>query len=155
MCLYDRILIIFCDGVEPLIFVFRAIEPAIVVRLAEVMALIDREEGDPPGTRPMEAAREKGPVEKGVDDRKNDRTNVPLNDRNRGSSEPPPEDGLNPRQRWYLEALAAGKELRANDLRHRWGVSEKTARRDVAVLKERGIIEFVGPPRTGRYRRRS
>jgi hypothetical protein len=122
--------------------------------IAEVMALIDREKGGPPGTRPMEAARENGPAEKGLDDRKNDRTNDPINDRNRGSSEPPPGDGLNPRQRWYLEALAAGKEVRADDLRHRWSVSEKTARRDVAALKERGMIEFVGPLRTGRYRLR-
>lgn len=122
--------------------------------IAEVMALIDREEAGPPGNRPKEAAREKGPAEKGLDDRKNDRTNVPINDHNWGASEPPPEDGLKPRQRWYLEALAAGKEVRADDLRRCWGVSEKTARRDVAALKERGLIEFVGPLRTGRYRLR-
>jgi DeoR/GlpR family transcriptional regulator of sugar metabolism len=32
------------------------------------------------------------------------------------------------------------------------GVSEKTARRDMAALKTRGMIEFVGPLRTGGYR---
>lgn len=86
------------------------------------------------------------------DDRKNDRINDPTNDRNRGPSRPSSEDGLNPRQRWYLEALAAGKEVRADDLRRRWGVSEKTARRDVAALKARDMIEFIGPLRTGQYR---
>ena len=53
-----------------------------------------------------------------------------------------------------LEALAAGEEVRAVDLRRRWGVSEKTARRDVAALKDRGMIEFVGSLRMGRYRLR-
>lgn len=51
---------------------------------------------------------------------------------------------FNPRQCWYVDALALGKAVRADDLRRRWGVSEKTARRDVAALKERGMIEFVG-----------
>lgn len=63
-----------------------------------------------------------------------------------------PHGSLNQRQRWYLDALAAGKEVRADDLRRRWDVSEKTARRDVAALKKRGMIEFVGSFRRGRYR---
>jgi len=81
-----------------------------------------------------------------------DRNNNPINDRINESPDPSPKDGLNPRQRWYLKALVAGKEVRATDLQRHWGVSEKTARRDVAALKDRGVIEFVGPLRTGRYR---
>jgi DNA-binding IclR family transcriptional regulator len=58
---------------------------------------------------------------------------------------------INLRQHWYLDALAAGRDVRADDLCRRWSVSEKTARRDVAALKRRGMIEFVGSRRSGRY----
>src|SRR3546814_15925914 len=63
---------------------------------------------------------------RGSDDRASDR----INDRNRGLTAPGPEEWLNPRQRWFLEALTVGKEVRSGDLRRRWGVSEKTARRE-------------------------
>lgn len=32
------------------------------------------------------------------------------------------------------------------------GVAEKTAKRDLAALKARALIQFVGPPKTGSYR---
>jgi hypothetical protein len=48
--------------------------------------------------------------------------------------------------------LDADKKVRADDLRHRWGVTERRARRDVAALKERAIIAFVGPFKKGGYR---
>lgn len=78
------------------------------------------------------------------DDRKSDRTNDPVR--------PAPGVRLNPRQRWYLEALASGQDVRARHLQRLWSVSEKTARRDVAALKGCGMIEFIGPLRTGKYR---
>lgn len=120
--------------------------------MIEVVGLVERERLGPSDGYSMGTEQHGGPAESGLDDRKNDRTNDPINDRNREPVAPPLEDGLNPRQRWYIEALAAGKEVRADDLRRRWGVSEKTARRDVALLKDRGMIEFVGSLRTGRYR---
>ena len=58
---------------------------------------------------------------------------------------------LNERQRWFLEELARGRSVRTVDLAMQWGVVEKTARRDIAGLKEAGVIEFVGSPKTGRY----
>jgi hypothetical protein len=120
--------------------------------MIELWGLVERER-----TRRSEAgllgvALHERPVERGLDDRKNDRNDDPINDRNRGPVGPMPEGELTPRQRWYLEALSAGKEIRANDIRRRWSVSEKTARRDIGTLKKRGVIEFVGPPRAGRYR---
>jgi hypothetical protein len=120
--------------------------------MVEVMDLVEREGFGPLDGHSTGTEQHDGPAEKGLDDRKNDRTNDQINNRNRGPSGTPSEHRLNPRQRWYLEALAAGKEVRADDLRRRWGVSEKTARRDVAALKDHGMIEFVGPLRTGRYR---
>jgi len=118
--------------------------------VAEVMALVRREVSGPAEDTAMDIDQRASRGGRGSDDRKDDR----INDRNRGSAGLTPKERLNARQRWYLEALAAGKEVRAGDLRRRWGVSEKTARRDVAALKDGGMIEFVGPPKTGRYRLR-
>jgi ATP-dependent DNA helicase RecG len=59
---------------------------------------------------------------------------------------------VNDRQRWFLEQLAAGKQIRASDLAVYWSISEKTAKRDIADLKRNGLIKFVGAPKNGFYR---
>jgi hypothetical protein len=59
---------------------------------------------------------------------------------------------LNARQLWFLQQLTVGRSVRAMDLRRQWAVSEKTAKRDIAVLKSNGLIEFVGSFKTGNYR---
>jgi hypothetical protein len=120
--------------------------------MVEVIGLVKREGLVSPETGAMGTDRAAGSVGIDANDRKNDRNDDRNDDRNPVSAGRPPERDLSPRQRWYLEGLAAGEEMRAADLRRRWGVSDKTARRDVAALKERGMIEFVGPSRTGRYR---
>ena len=61
---------------------------------------------------------------------------------------------VNARQRWLLEQLARGQRTKTADLAARFAVSEKTARRDIADLRELGLIEFVGAPKTGHYRLR-
>jgi len=61
---------------------------------------------------------------------------------------------LNERQRWFLQELARGARITAPELRRRFGVAEKTAKRDLGTLKLRGLIEFIGPPRGGVYRLR-
>jgi hypothetical protein len=122
--------------------------------MVEVMALVQREMSRPADASAMGADQHDGRPARGSDDRKNDPINDPINHRKSDPASASPEDGLNPRQRWYREALAAGRAVRAGDLQRRWDVSEKTARRDLAALKERGMIEFVGPHRTGRYRLR-
>lgn len=116
--------------------------------MVEVMAMAEQERSGPAQTGSAGVDQHGGRTGTGSDDRKND----PINDRINDPVSPSSDDGLNARQRWYLEALAAGREVRAGDLQRRWDVSEKTARRDVAALKERGMIEFVGPLRRGRYR---
>lgn len=58
----------------------------------------------------------------------------------------------NDRQQWFLEQLAAGNQSRASDLAAYWSISEKTAKRDIADLKKKGVIEFVGAPKKGLYR---
>ena len=56
------------------------------------------------------------------------------------------------RQRWFLEQLAASKQVRAADLAAYWSISEKTGKRDIADLKRKGLVEFVGVPKNGFYR---
>jgi len=63
-------------------------------------------------------------------------------------------DPVNERQKWYLEQLADGVKAKAAELAQHWSVSPVTAKRDISDLKERGLIEFVGSPKTGRYRRK-
>ncbi|WP_299983929.1 HTH domain-containing protein [Desulfobacula sp.] len=38
-------------------------------------------------------------------------------------------------QRWFIEQLSAGKQIRASDLAAYFPISEKTAKRDIADLK--------------------
>ena len=56
------------------------------------------------------------------------------------------------RQKWFLEQLAASKQIRASDLAVYWSISEKSAKRDIADLKRKGLVEFVGAPKNGFYR---
>ena len=58
---------------------------------------------------------------------------------------------VNERQQWFLNQLGAGNKVKAADVAARWNVTEKTAKRDISALKKHGIIEFVGPPKTGSY----
>ena len=112
--------------------------------MVEAMTMYEREGSGMTHAGLLGVGRIGGEAVMARDDRKSDRTNDPVR--------PAPGVRLNPRQRWYLDALASGQDVRARHLQRLWNVSEKTARRDIAALKERGMIEFVGPLRTGRYR---
>ena len=58
---------------------------------------------------------------------------------------------LNERQDWFLVLLRHINEGRAEHITAEFGVSLKTARRDIERLKETGKIRFVGAKKTGRY----
>mgnify|MGYP000876431782 FL=1 len=58
---------------------------------------------------------------------------------------------LNERQGWFLILLQHMNEGRAEHIAGEFGVSLKTARRDIEKLKEAGKIRFVGAKKTGRY----
>jgi hypothetical protein len=66
--------------------------------------------------------------------------------------DPEDEFDLNDRERWFLEELGTGRRQTARGVQERFGVSEKTAKRDLAYLKAAGRVEFVGTRRKGRYR---
>lgn len=58
---------------------------------------------------------------------------------------------LNDRQRWFLARVASRVPSRASDIVVHWGVSLKTARRDIAGLSEHGLLRFVGACKKGTY----
>ena len=59
---------------------------------------------------------------------------------------------VNERQQWILVQLAGGSNFKAADVAEHFNVTPMTAKRDIADLKKRGLIEFIGAPKTGRYR---
>lgn len=65
-----------------------------------------------------------------------ERVNVPVNDR----------------QRWFLDQLSQRRAVKAKEVAAHFGVTEKTARRDIADLKAGNFIEFLGAPKKGFYR---
>jgi DNA-binding response OmpR family regulator len=94
-------------------------------------------DGDDPASGPRP---DRGHDADGPDDTEND----PVNDPDGGS--------LNERQEWVLEQLKAGKHLRIGELMKRFPRSKTTAKRDLADLRHRGLIEFDGSARTGFWR---
>ena len=58
---------------------------------------------------------------------------------------------LNERQQWFVEQLAAGRDVKGEALKERWSITSRTAERDIAELRRKEVIEFVGAPKTGRY----
>lgn len=69
-------------------------------------------------------------------------------------NEAPVSSEHNERQIWILKQLESGLKLRATHVAERFQCSTKTAKRDLAALREANLIEFVGPPRTGHYVKR-
>jgi len=116
--------------------------------LQEAASLMHLEHIRPPVADEPAASGQGSERTRGPNDRENDRNRD--RDHDRDSAETSPRSGL--RQAWLLEALRAGRHVGATELAERWSVCEKTARRDVACLKAMGRIEFVGSPRSGRYR---
>ncbi len=55
------------------------------------------------------------------------------------------------RKTWFLNRLGQGEPVSAESLTRTFGVSERTARRDIQDLISGGRIVFVGSPRTGQY----
>lgn len=78
--------------------------------------------------------------------------NDPINDPERDRISDPITEQLNSRQQWFLERVAKGIRSMAGDIVMHWGVSPKTARRDIAVLRSAGLLRFIGSRRNGRYK---
>jgi DNA-binding response OmpR family regulator len=59
----------------------------------------------------------------------------------------------NERQNWVLEQVSEGISVRRSMLEAKFGISDKTAKRDLAELSRRGEIEYVRVGKEGYYRR--
>jgi DeoR/GlpR family transcriptional regulator of sugar metabolism len=59
---------------------------------------------------------------------------------------------LDPRQAWIVEQLRQGVEIRWVVVEREFDVGEKTAKRDLSDLVQRGWIEYLRHGRDGRYR---
>lgn len=118
----------------------------------DLLALIAQERAALPSAALLAARAKKSAALGGQNDPENDRNRDPDRDPDRDPETARSDAGMTPRQRWFFEALQAGRQVRVADLGKRWGISTKTARRDIAALKAIGVIEFVGSRRSGRYR---
>ena len=58
---------------------------------------------------------------------------------------------MNERQRWFLVNLQTKNTLAAEDIANHFSVSNRTAKRDIEGLTEKGAIEFKGSKKTGKY----
>lgn len=59
--------------------------------------------------------------------------------------------GLNDRQIWFLGSLVRAPRAGARTIQGHFNVSSKTAKRDIAFLKSKGFVQFMGTRRRGRY----
>lgn len=58
---------------------------------------------------------------------------------------------LNERQKWFLLVLQNERNAAAKNIVEKWGVSFRTARRDIQGLKDDGRIEYRGSKKSGHY----
>ena len=62
---------------------------------------------------------------------------------------------VNNRQKWFLNQIGKGVRVSTSELAAQWNISQKTAKRDIADLKHKGLIEFSGAPKNGYYHLKS
>jgi hypothetical protein len=116
--------------------------------ILDIAVLVQSEQARPQGVGMPAAGSRESFTASGKIDRDNDRSRDRDHDR-RGTGA---SSELSRRQSWFLEKLNSENKVGVSEFMQQWGVSEKTARRDIAALKARRLIEFVGSRRSGRYR---
>jgi len=60
----------------------------------------------------------------------------------------------NIRQLWFISSLLDGHSISAENIATYWKVTNKTAKRDIASLRMKGLIMYVGSRRNGKYQLR-
>lgn len=58
---------------------------------------------------------------------------------------------MNQRQIWFLQEIHSGNKVNGRDIAHFWGVTPRSAERDVKTLIDLGIIIFKGSRKNGHY----
>lgn len=77
---------------------------------------------------------------------------VPVNEPVSEPVNEPVNELVNERQHWFMAQLQRGGQVKAEDIVSQWKVSLATAKRDIASLREKELVEFVGATKTGSYR---
>jgi len=77
-----------------------------------------------------------------------------VNDPQNGAADDTHDLAINDRQRWALAQMRTAGSLRKADLVDQFHCSVTTAERDLRALRRRGLVEFVGATRTGRWQLR-
>ena len=62
---------------------------------------------------------------------------------------------VNERQQWILDQLRKGGQLQRANVEQQFDCSAKTAKRDLANLRKRGLVEFIQEPWPGHYHLKS
>ena len=88
------------------------------------------------------------------DDPVNDTHNEPNDPVNDPHNEPH-NDTLNKRQSWIMQQLQGRVHLRIRQVINRFNCSNSTAKRDLADLRQKGLVTFEGTARTGYWRLRN
>jgi len=60
-------------------------------------------------------------------------------------------NGLNGRQKWIVQQIEAGENVTRSQVEEKFGVSDKTAKRDLAQLVSKMMIQYVRKPHPGHY----
>lgn len=58
---------------------------------------------------------------------------------------------LNERQTWFIAQIASGARVSATAMAQHFSVTARTAERDIRQLRDRELVAYVGPAKTGRY----
>jgi len=74
----------------------------------------------------------------------------PINARKKGPIKLKSDDSLL-RQTWFVDQIREGKSPSVSSIVLYWRVGIKMAKKDIQVLKKRGIIAFVGAKKNGCY----
>ncbi|RLS53992.1 MAG: response regulator [Planctomycetota bacterium] len=85
-----------------------------------------------------------------TDAEENVTNHVTVHERN-GTNDVTNVTNLNDRQAWAMSVIRKGQQVRVSMLVTQFKCSTRTAKRDLADLKELGVVRFVGSPRTGHY----
>lgn len=104
----------------------------------QVATRIDLGNDDPPGTE-VETDADYGDI---IGDIYGD-IDVTIN-----SPAPAP---VNRRQQWFMDRVAVGERCTAEDIANHWQVALRSAKRDIALLRDNGRVRFEGSRRLGRY----
>lgn len=81
----------------------------------------------------------------------NANVNDPDHDPDDPKFDPDLADAIGPRQLWFLQELRRKPRTAAGDIAVFFGVSLKTAKRDIASLKHSELISYTGSHRKGHY----